>query len=127
MTTQAGTMTTQDVANRFHQLAQEFQFDQIQEELYAQEAVSIEPPYAGEQGLRNAQGLDDIKKKGNEWNEMVEHMHGGYCSVPVVGGTHFSVAMGMDVTLKGAGRTQMDEIAVYEVKDGKIIKEQFFY
>jgi hypothetical protein len=35
--------------------------------------------------------------------------------------------MGMDVTLKGAGRVNMDEIAVYEVKDGKITKEQFFY
>ena len=31
------------------------------------------------------------------------------------------------VTIKGAGRTKMDEIAVYEVKDGKIVKEQFFF
>jgi hypothetical protein len=35
--------------------------------------------------------------------------------------------MGMDVTMKGQGRSKMDEIAVYEVKDGKIVKEQFFY
>jgi hypothetical protein len=33
----------------------------------------------------------------------------------------------MDVTMKGQGRMNMDEIAVYEVKDGKIVKEQFFY
>ncbi len=52
---------------------------------------------------------------------------GGYCSEPVVGGNHFSVAMGMDVTMKGGERMQMDEIAVYEVKDGKIVKEQFFF
>jgi ketosteroid isomerase-like protein len=58
---------------------------------------------------------------------MVEQVHGGYSSAPVVGGNHFSVAMGMDVTMKGAGRVKMDEIAVYEVKDGKIVKEQFFY
>jgi hypothetical protein len=44
-----------------------------------------------------------------------------------VGGTHFAVAMGMDVTMKGAGRLNMDEIAVYEVKNGKIVKEQFFF
>jgi hypothetical protein len=31
------------------------------------------------------------------------------------------------VTVKGQGRMKMDEIAVYEVKDGKIVKEQFFY
>lgn len=32
----------------------------------------------------------------------------------------------MDVTMKGAGRVKMDEI-VYEVKNGKIVKEQFFF
>jgi len=35
--------------------------------------------------------------------------------------------MGMDCTYKGMGRQKMDEIALYEVKDGKIVKEQFFY
>jgi hypothetical protein len=35
--------------------------------------------------------------------------------------------MGLDATMKGVGRTKMDEIALYEVKDGKIVKEQFFY
>jgi hypothetical protein len=32
----------------------------------------------------------------------------------------------MDVTLKGMGRQHMAELCVYEVKDGKVIKEQFF-
>jgi len=44
-----------------------------------------------------------------------------------VAGNYISVAMGMDVTMKGMGRMNMDEIALYEVKDGKIVKEQFFY
>jgi hypothetical protein len=33
----------------------------------------------------------------------------------------------MDVTYKEAGRMGMSEVAVYEVKDGKIIAEQFIY
>jgi len=34
----------------------------------------------------------------------------------------------MDTTHKASGqRTNSQEIAVYQVKDGKIIKEQFFY
>jgi hypothetical protein len=34
----------------------------------------------------------------------------------------------MEVTFKGSPvRTKMDEIAVFEVKDGKITKEEFFY
>ena len=127
MTTQEAVMTTQEVANRFSELAKENKFEEIQKELYADNAVSIEPPQAAAQGLQNAEGLDAIKKKGDEFNKAVEEMHGGFCSEPVVGGNHFSVAMGMDATMKGAGRTQMDEIAVYEVKDGKIVKEQFFF
>lgn len=95
--------------------------------MYASDAVSIEPPHAAAQGLKNAEGFDAIKKKGKEFENMVEEMHGGFCSEPVIAGNHFSVAMGMDVTMKGTGRMQMDEIAVYEVKDGKIVKEQFFF
>lgn len=120
-------MTTQQVADRFYELAKENRFDSIQDELFAANAVSIEPPGAAAQGLQNANGLDAIKKKGEEFNKMVEEVHSGYCSEPVVGGNHFSVAMGMEVTMKGAGKVNMDEIAVYEVKDDKIVKEQFFF
>lgn len=125
MSTLEALMTTQEVANRFHDLAQTGQWDKIQEELFAENAVSVEPPHS--QGLQSVQGMDAIREKGKKFGEMVEEMHGGYTTVPVVGGNYFSVAMGMDCTMKGMGRQKMDEIAVYEVKDGKIVKEQFFY
>ncbi len=118
-------MTTQDVANRFNELAQTGQWNAIQDELYADNAVSIEP--ASSPGLQNAEGLEAIKEKGKQFGEMVEEMHGGYSNEPVVAGNHFALAMGMDVTMKGQGRMQMHEIAVYQVNDGKIVKEQFFY
>ena len=127
MSTKEAVMTTQEVANRYNELAQEGKWDKVLEELYADNAVSIEPPHAAAMGMGNAEGIEAIKKKGEAFNSMVEEMHGGYCSAPVVGGNHFSVAMGMDVTMKGMGRSKMDEIAVYEVKDGKIVKEQFFF
>jgi hypothetical protein len=125
MTTQEAVMTTQEVANRFHQLAQTGQWDQIQNELYGDGVVSIEPEHS--QGLQSAKGIDAIRQKGKQFSEMVEEMYGGYSNEPQVAGNHFAVAMGMDVTMKGMGRMKMDEIAVYEVKDGKIVKEQFFY
>ena len=118
-------MTTKELADRFNQLAKEGKFGEIQDELFASNAVSIEPPHA--QGLKSVEGLDAIKQKGKQFNEQVEEMHGGFSSDPVVGGNFFSVAMGMDATMKGMGRVKMDEIAVYEVKDGKIVKEQFFF
>jgi ketosteroid isomerase-like protein len=118
-------MTTTNVANRFNELAQTGQWDQIQAELFADNAVSIEPENSP--GLKTVQGIEAIKQKGKQFGEMVEEMHGGYSNTPQVAGNHFAVAMGMDVTMKGMGRMKMDEIAVYEVKDGKIVKEQFFY
>ena len=125
MSTLEAVMTTQEVANRFHDLAQTGQWDKIQDELFADNAVSIEPPHS--QGMQSAEGMEAIKQKGKQFGEMVEEMHGGYTSAPVVAGKFFSVAMGMDCTMKGMGRQKMDEIALYEVKDGKIVREQFFY
>ena len=119
------TKTTTEVAARFNELAKEGKYDQIQDELYADNAVSVEPSTSP--GMQSVEGLAAIKEKGKQFNEMVEEMHDGYATDPVVAGNHFSVAMGMDVTMKGQGRSRMDEIAIYEVKDGKIIKEQFFY
>lgn len=127
MSTAEAVMSTKDVAIRFNELAQTGQFEQIHKELYADNAKSIEPDHALQKGMMNADGMDQIRKKGEAWNAMVEEMHGGYSTEPVVAGNHFTIGMGMDVTMKGAGRMNMDEVAVYEVKDGKIVKEQFFY
>ncbi|HSC54556.1 MAG TPA: SnoaL-like domain-containing protein [Phnomibacter sp.] len=118
-------MTTQQVADRFDELAQQGAFDKIVNELFASDCQSIEP--SASQGLSSVQGLDAIRAKGVKFNEAVEEMHGGYSTKPIVASSFFAVTMGMDVTMKGMGRMKMDEIALYEVKDGKIIREQFFY
>jgi hypothetical protein len=119
-------MTVKEVADRFNELAQEYKYGEIQNELFGDDCESIEPD-KGEMGLPSVKGIEAIKEKGEKFNAMVEEMHGGWCTEPVIGGPCFSVGMGMDVTFKGAGRVNMEEIAVYEVKDGKIVKEQFFY
>ena len=125
MTTNTAVLTTQEVADRLAQLFKENNWAGAQDELFSEDAQSIEPPHA--QGLQTVKGIDNIRKKGEQFNAMVEEMHGGYSSAPVVGGNFFSVAMGMDVTMKGMGRNKMDEIALYEVQNGKIVREQFFY
>ena len=118
-------MTTQQVADKMNILFKENKWNVIQDELFAEDCKSIEPEKSA--GLKTVQGLAAIKEKGKQFNEMVEEMHSGFVSDLVVGGNFISCAMGMDVTMKGMGRMQMDEIAVYEVKDGKIISEQFFF
>jgi hypothetical protein len=118
-------MNTQEIAKRFYLLAQEGKWEQLQTELFSKDAKSIEPAHA--QGLTSVTGIDKIREKGKIWESMIQEIHGGYCTEPQVGGNFFSCSMGVEMTMKGQGRSKMDEIAVYEVKDGKIISEQFFY
>jgi limonene-1,2-epoxide hydrolase len=124
MKTQEKTMTTQEVADRFHELAGQGNFDQIQAELFDEDVKSVEPTHAPWQSV---QGLDKVQEKAKQWQNTVEEMHGGYTNKPQVAGNFFVCTMGMDVTVKGQGRMKVDEVAVYEVKDGRIVLEQFFF
>jgi hypothetical protein len=125
MSTLEAVMTTQEVANRMYELFKENKWPEVQQELFSDDAESIEPPNSP--GMQSAKGKDAIKKKGDDFNNMIEEVHGGYTGEPIVAGNYIAFAMGIDATYKGMGRQKMDEIAVYEVKDGKVVKEQFFY
>ncbi len=60
------------------------------------------------------------QKKGTWWKENFE-IHGNKESEPLVADNHFTVSFWMDTTHKPSGQLlQMNELAVYEVKDGKI-------
>ena len=120
-------MNTEQVAQRLVELCRRGEYDQAQAELYAEDAVSIEPEGLPPEALGNAHGMDAIREKGRKFAESIEAMHGTSCSDPVIAGDWFSVSMGMDVTMKGMGRIDMNEICVYKVRDGKIVHEQFFY
>ena len=125
MATQEAVMTTQDIANRLKELFNEGKWVEAQTELFSEDVESVEPAHSP--GLKTVKGLDAIKKKAEDFNNMLEEMHGGWVSEPVVAGNFIAFGMGMDATYKGMGRQKMDEICLYEVKDGKIVKEQFFY
>ena len=117
--------TIQEVAARFDELAQQEQWFEIQDELFAENVRSVEPsdsPYYG-----NAEGKDAVRKKGEELLKRIEEVHEASTTHPVIGGHHFAVGRKLEVTVKGSGRVRMDEIMLYEVKDGQIVLEQFFY
>jgi hypothetical protein len=118
-------MTTEQIAKRFYELAREGKWDVVLDELFSKEAKSIEPSHA--QGLKSVTGLNAIREKAKQWAESIEEVHGGYTNEPIVAGNYFACAMGIDMTFKGKARKKIDEIALYEVKDGRIISEQFFY
>jgi len=117
-------MTTQAVANRLVELCRAGKWNEAQDELYAANAVSIEPEGAN---MPKAEGMEAIKAKGEQWASMVEEVHSGEVSDPIVAGNHFSCTMITEATFKNMGRQKLEEVAVYEVQNGKIVKEQFFY
>ncbi len=121
-------MTIEQVADRLVALCSQGKFEQAQRELYAADAISIEPDNAAEMGMAvRTEGLSAIMEKGKHWQEWVEQFYGSSITGPVIAGNHFSIAFSMDIQYKGKTRQTDNEICVYQVKDGKIVKEQFFY
>jgi hypothetical protein len=124
-TTQEAVRTTQEIADRLVQLCREGKYEEAHTELFSDDAESIEPP--GAQGAQSVKGIDAIKKKGEDFQQMVETIHSGGMSDAIVAGRFIALSFTIDATYKGMGRQAMEEIAVYETKDGKIVKEQFFF
>lgn len=118
-------MTTQEIAKRLYELGQKGEFDTAQDELFSNDATSTESNMQGQ--LETATGMAAIKEKGKKFQEMVEEMHGAYSKEPKVFGKYIFMEMGLDATMKNMGRMNMNEMCLYETKDGKIISERFFY
>jgi hypothetical protein len=120
-------MSTGNVARRLIELCRDGHFDRAVEELYARDARSIEMDGMGNGPLGNVEGLDAIKQKGKRFENSVAEVHGITVSEPLIAGPFFTIAMGFDATYKEGGRRAMKEVCVYEVRDDKIVREQFFY
>ena len=124
-TTATAKMTTKEIAKRLKKLCDKGDWEGAHRELYAKDAVSIEPEASG--GFeKESHGLDAIIEKGKKWQNMVSEVHEIEVSDPMVAGNTFAVTMRMDMTMKDKKRSNMTELCVYHVKDGKIISEQFF-
>ena len=117
--------TTEDVIARFRELAGQEKWFEIQDELFSENVKSIEPDNAIY--LKNAEGKANVRRKGEEFVNRIREVHKLHTSDLISGANHFAVGRIMDLTVEGIGRIKIDEIMMYEVKDGKIISEQFFY
>jgi hypothetical protein len=118
-------MTMQQIADRLVEHCKAADWAKAHKDLYASDAVSIEP-YATPAFEKEVKGLDAITQKGKDFDAMVESLHGVGTSTPLVTGSTIAFILDMDVTMKGRPRERMAELCVYTVKDGKIVSEQFF-
>ncbi len=117
-------MKTEEIANNLVTWCNQGEWQRCYQELYSPKIVSIEP-----EGTPNnvSNGMEEVAKKGEWWQETFE-VHSSKAGNPVVADNWFSVKFEMDTTHKPSGqRSQSSEIGVYQVEDGKIVREQFFY
>jgi ketosteroid isomerase-like protein len=77
-------------------------------------------------------GKETQKDRIREWMESVEEVHGGSAKAiaahETAPGTGVAfVETSTDVTFKGQGRMQIEEVAVQQWKDGQVVHERFYY
>ena len=118
-------MTTIEIANKLVALCKQGKHIEAKA-LYADDAVSIEafaPP-----GMdRESRGLAAIHAKGEWWSANHE-IHSATVAGPWPTDDRFIVGFQFDVTHKPSGRRMtMEEMALYSVRGGKIVREEFFY
>ena len=117
-------MNTKDVANKWWSMCQEGKNLDCVNELYAENVVSKEMPGMPGEVIS---GKQNVWNKSKDWLDSVEGFHSSEVSEPVIAGNFFTSRMAFDCTFKDRGRQRMEEVCVYEVKDGKIASEQYFY
>ena len=119
-------MTTQETANQLVELCSAGKFSEAVETLYADDIVSVEAA-APPGGSREVSGIEAVRGKGKWWEENHE-VHSSTVGGPLVAGDYFTVTFKIDVTFKPQSkRHMMEEVAVYKVANGKVVREEFFY
>ena len=119
-------MTTQEIANQLISLCSQGKNLEAINTLYSADIVSVEAS-APPDGSRETKGLPAVLGK-SEWWVSNHEIHSANVAGPLVAGSHFCVNFTYEVTFKPtAKRFVMTELAVYQVADGKIVREEFFY
>lgn len=119
-------MNTLELGQKYVALCKEAKFEQCLQELFSEDAVSVEawaPPGAE----RIASGLPALREKSRTWARDNE-VHSSEVVGPFPNDQRFAVIFRFEVTHKPSGRrNSMEEVGLFTVKDGKISREEFFY
>lgn len=112
-----------DIGQSLVSMFNEGKFKEIEDAYWSNDVVSVEGF-----GVNMAwHGRAKVEEKNGGW--MADHtIHGASAQGPYVGATGFAVKFQMDVETKSSGQRQvMEEVGVYDVRDGKIVREEFMY
>jgi SnoaL-like protein len=117
-------MTTQEIADKLVGYCRQGQFENAINDLYGENIISVEPDGAP---MKEVRGLEAVRQKTEHFNSMVEEFHEMEVSEPLVADNFFSCRITMEATFKEGGRNTLDELCLYQVENGKVIREEFFY
>jgi ketosteroid isomerase-like protein len=119
-------MNTMEIANKLVDLCRQGKNDDALTTLFASDAVSVEA-FAPPGMQQEVKGLAAIRGKGDWWRNNHE-IHSASVTGPWPHGDRFVVGFQYDVTNKPSGqRMKMDEVGLYTIEKGKIVREEFFY
>jgi len=113
--------TIPEIAGRLSSLCDDRKFVEAYTELYADDAISIDPVYKNEP----LTGLHNLIERERQFLSNVE-IHDIKVSDANFAGSYFSVIISMHFTRKGQESVMLEELAVYKVENGKIVSQQFF-
>jgi SnoaL-like domain len=120
------TPQTSEIANKYVSLCKQGKFEACLLELFSKDAVSVEA-FAPPGVERVASGLDAIRAKGEAWGRDHE-IHSLELSGPFPLEHRFAVFFRFEVTNKPSQRRMaMEEVGLFTIEGGKIIREEFFY
>lgn len=98
------------------------------DKLYAEDAVSVEAMPMPGTDSRETRGLDGIRGKHDWWDSNNEMLDGKISGPFPHGDDRFAVHFTMKGRDKNSGQEfDMEEVGVYHVANGKIVREEFFY
>jgi ketosteroid isomerase-like protein len=116
-------MSVEKVAKEFTEALKTGDFAKA-ESYWADDVVSIE---AQTGDMAEVRGKEAVHGKGEWWTANHE-VHRFDTRGPYLNASQFALHFSMDITRKQSGeRITMDEVALYTVRDGKVVEERFFY
>ncbi len=122
------TMTLKEVAEKLVDGCRTGQDTANLDVLYAADAVSVEAMPMEPGGSPETVGLDGIKGKHAWWNGAFEFMGGTIDGPFLHGDDKFAVVFKLSAKNRETGEvSDMEEVGIYHVADGKIVREEFFY
>jgi|SwirhirootsSR2_FD_contig_71_1440181_length_436_multi_3_in_0_out_0_1 hypothetical protein len=119
-------MNANEVGQKLVELCKQGKNQEAMETLYSPDIVSVEVMDMPNMP-REMRGMQAVAAKGKWWSEN-NTVHSAEVEGPWPNGNQFIVRFKYDITSKPQNkRMMMDEVGLYTVENGKIVREQFFY